>query len=299
MKPGGTGQRKFLGSPAPVKYPVHMGDARSTSLQRAALSNQELHVNAMVGLIPTMEMQQAKEKRVKTEKQAKLAEEANALRERQLKIRAYAKKAAATPIQDVPEVPETVFGVNEFLEWRGNVLYGSAEDEEFVARREADEAKKPFAVWLFKDGPPPTRMNCWESVLYSAFTAGIITKAYIKKAIQAHPDTGLPRFISAILKAPAGKIDPSLKGGYYDPEELKNKAIPAGNVVLFGSGSDHVALSSGPQARVDGSGFDHGIIELNNDTTGVERTTLEKAYEKRGYFAKGLAWGRLPALGDL
>ena len=158
----------------------------------------------------------------------------------------------------------------------------------------------PFYNWLFADGPPPTKMNCWESVLYAAFVAGVKDKAYLKKAIAIH-ESALT-LVTAILKNPAAQY--KLGTGEKLIDIPSSVVIPKGYVILFSEDGQHVALSTGtsePISRKDaqtnsGKTTGHGLVELDKSTNGIERSTVEDTMERNSPYRRMVSWGPLPAL---
>lgn len=242
-------------------------------------------------------MQSQKKDRLEKEAAHARATEDKKLRDRLRQQKAQKKYVEKldreNPIGTPEDPPEPVVGENEYLTWsEGSTLYKSGETDESAAAR---EKSKPFAAWLFQDGPAPIKMNCWEAVLYSASHAGLADKNYIKKAIRLPLGSQKPAFIDAIMKSPAGRIEGSGLEDY-KKEDLRKVSIPPGHVVIFGEGTEHVALSTGSVSGKDG-GNDHGILELDRTTDGVSRTTIEACSDKGGSpYRKKVSWGPLPTL---
>ncbi|HEX7330215.1 MAG TPA: hypothetical protein VF290_01870 [Pyrinomonadaceae bacterium] len=157
----------------------------------------------------------------------------------------------------------------------------------------AFRAQQPFYLWLFENQGEPTKMNCWEAVLYSAFKAGVKDKSYIKKAIVIEKANGeftfgAIRFVRAILKAPTKQIK---KKPSEDMVQLPDEAIPRGHVVLFGEDGQHVALSTGTLVMGE-----HGVLELDKLTGGVVASTVEEVMRRNSPYRSLVSWGPFPVL---
>ena len=120
------------------------------------------------------------------------------------------------------------------------------------------ELAKPFTKWLRTEGAPaPTKMNCWEAVLYAAHLTGLKSKSQITDAITRVKsgdlsggvmgqavDAAIPRFVRSILRAPAGRVvrPPDASGSV--PIDVPAHSLRRGHVVVFGWEGQHVALAT-------------------------------------------------------
>jgi hypothetical protein len=178
--------------------------------------------------------------------------------------------------------------MNEKIRWGGFVaLTGGSQ-----------ERNKPFYNWLYsKNAGCPNIMNCWEAVLYAACTAGLISKDYIKMAIQrfeASNEMGPPNFVSLILAQHVGKSF----------DNRNSYTTSTGHVVLFGEGGQHVALATGGKKQIQdqdceklyGRSIGSGIFELDKLTDGVIHSTIEDVMSRVTAYSKVITWGTLPSL---
>ncbi|MBC7500254.1 MAG: hypothetical protein H7315_07135 [Herminiimonas sp.] len=159
------------------------------------------------------------------------------------------------------------------------------------------EQGKPFHQWLFRKGPAPDRMNCWESVLYGAFRAGLIDKAAARNMIglvDHQTDAGslkICSFIKNILDraGQASTIVTNLAARSADHLDMRCIDIPAGHVVLFGEDGQHVALSLGANE----------VLELDSDSGGGDHqgrmaiSRIDTIMNKKAAYARQLAWAPL------
>ena len=103
-----------------------------------------------------------------------------------------------------------------------------------------------FTKWLNnKSDSKLTQANCWNSILYAAYQAQIITKEEIKNANNPiGQSSSTPMIVSKIVESPSGSI-------IFDDEDKKEKTkkrykkIPKGHIVILGKRGDHVCLSLG------------------------------------------------------
>ncbi len=160
------------------------------------------------------------------------------------------------------------------LRWNKCILlHGSVEEER----------EKPFFRWLVEgDNEPPLEMNCWEVVLYSAWLAGLMTRADIVKWIDFEGQTSVA-LVRRLLQEPEQMIQPG-EHGLVLPTDL---VIPAGFIVLFGDDGHHVALAAGAGQEV---------LELDHDTAGVQRSQVRDILANKPDYTGCLSWGPLPQL---
>ena len=147
------------------------------------------------------------------------------------------------------------------------------------------EAQKPFYAWLFLESAEPTKMNCWESVLFAASRARLCTKKDIKNLIMVQGSR--IALVENIVSSPAGTANGGEKRLYEIPSTT---IIPKGHVIVFGKEGQHVGLSNG---TVDGNG-EHGVLELDSDTGGVSANTVEGVARRKTAYGQNLYWGPLP-----
>ncbi len=184
-------------------------------------------------------------------------------------------------------------------EWGTKTPFYARRDDQRPALEQMESF--PFGKWLFYNGPPPTKMNCWEGVLYAAYRAGLIDKAYIRKAI--HVRNCEVRFVTAVMQNSRRHLVPTGDRNYVSPKQLANEVIPKGDIVVFGTGH-HVALSSGKTMPCDPEGtakhgvdYGHGIIELDKAAVGIKESTVEDTLKPQ--YASELSWGPMPTLAQL
>lgn len=155
------------------------------------------------------------------------------------------------------------------------------------------ESKKPFYNWLYENAEEPTKMNCWETVLFAAFKVGKLSKENIQSLINR--TGGATLLASEVIANANGEITkqdsnekilaPSDSNYFIQDEELANVDIPIGKVVVFGLYGQHVALSAGGNA----------IYENDSDPGNLVKSTLMAAIGRnRKEYGSHLSWGDLP-----
>ena len=101
--------------------------------------------------------------------------------------------------------------------------------------------------WLINDGPEPTKMNCWETVLYAAYRVGKIDKERVKFYLSQSRQFGssgvpeLAKFVRQGMHYPANP-------GRINQHNLNTHVIPnlsEGDIVMFGQKAEHVAIYVG------------------------------------------------------
>lgn len=159
--------------------------------------------------------------------------------------------------------------------------------------RKRMESKKPFYNWLYENAEEPTKMNCWETVLFAAFKVGKLSKENIQALINR--TGGATLLASEVIANANGEITkqnsnekilaPSDANYFIQDEELANVDIPIGKVVVFGLYGQHVALSAGGNA----------IYENDSDPGNLVKSTLMAAIGRnRKEYGSHLSWGDLP-----
>ncbi|MEV5705485.1 hypothetical protein [Actinoallomurus sp. NPDC052274] len=138
--------------------------------------------------------------------------------------------------------------------------------------------KNGFLTWLFEDGPEPgpsDTMNCWEAVLYTAYRAGLVDKAWLKQVhVNAHDAAAAARLcrryyarlLEQMCSGPRSRleIDPVTK--------ISTPDVPAGCVISMG-GTNHMVASLGTR---DDSGHQQVLSHWGG---GLKETTLDKLIE--------------------
>jgi hypothetical protein len=159
--------------------------------------------------------------------------------------------------------------------------------------RKRMEAYKPFYQWLYEKGEEPTKMNCWETVLFAAFKVGKLSKENIQALINR--TGGATLLASEVIANANGQLNkqnskdnahaPSDANYFIQDSELENVSIPIGKVVVFGLYGQHVALSAGGTA----------IYENDSDPGNLVKSTLAAAIGRnRREYGTHLSWGDLP-----
>jgi hypothetical protein len=101
--------------------------------------------------------------------------------------------------------------------------------------------------WLFNDGPEPTKMNCWETVLYAAYRVGKINKEQVKFYLSQSLQFGSPGVPKLANFVREGMHYPANLGSINQPD-LNTHVIPnlrEGDIVMFGQKAEHVAIYVG------------------------------------------------------
>lgn len=148
--------------------------------------------------------------------------------------------------------------------------------------------ENPFYRWLYKNEENPKNMNCYEVVLYTAVLAGIRTKRYVKKMIFLNPESGGPAFASKFNVSEIPRTG-MLRAKFFNEILPKTLVIPRGHVVLFGPNGEHVALSEG-KTKISNDSVHHLVLELDQNTNGVQSSSIEEITLKYSY----IGWGPLP-----
>lgn len=99
----------------------------------------------------------------------------------------------------------------------------------------------------------PTLTNCWNAILYAAFKAGLVDKAYIRRANEGRKEAVGPLLAQKIAASPQGCVRKNFQETDLETRqkafiaEVKEAApsIPRGSVVVFHSKGFHVCLSLG------------------------------------------------------
>jgi hypothetical protein len=196
-------------------------------------------------------------------------------------------------------IPDVRVSRDAYLTWGPQMLHRA--DDPLTSQW---GASTPFRQWLFYNGGPPTKMNCWEAVLYTAHKAELITKDYIKWAVHLPNQSNTPRFVLAVLKHYARELKPTPPSKVLTASDLSNEIIPRGYVIVFGPRGEHVALSTGKlllpkDDNGENADMDHGILELDADTNGVSENTIESVLARDRQYASRLTWGQMPTIDEL
>ena len=140
-------------------------------------------------------------------------------------------------------------------------------------------------------------MNCWESVLYGAFRAGLIDKTAAKNMIglvNHQTDAGslkICSFIKNILDRArqSSTIVTDLSARSAGHIDMRRIDIPAGHVMLFGEDGQHVTLSLGANE----------VLELDSDSGGGDQkgrmaiSRIDTIMNKKAAYVRQLAWAAL------
>jgi hypothetical protein len=135
-----------------------------------------------------------------------------------------------------------------------------------------------FARWVLAGGAQPNvmsgRINCWEMVLFGAFRSNFITFPRIQQIYNravANVRAGTARLVG-------DTVETELRGGnaehVFTPGDPNSPAPLAGDIVIFNTAANHVAISTG---TIAGNG-NHEVISLwaqPNNTSTVQRTSIE------------------------
>jgi Domain of unknown function (DUF4157) len=134
-----------------------------------------------------------------------------------------------------------------------------------------------FAVWM-RGGATPTatsRMNCWEAIMFAAFTAGLITTAALRKI---HKDAASAGEAAGSTTAYDAVIANALGLGSSKPLAALHPG--RGDIVFFNKTS-HVALSLGSRTAAG----EHEVVSLwvlppnpatQEFVSSIQRTTIEE-----------------------
>lgn len=158
----------------------------------------------------------------------------------------------------------------------GKLSWSGPSGPDSKGRIDTHGGENQFAIWM-RGGPRPTDtsgMNCWEMVLYAAYSANAITEEWLRTIhrlatgayrSESSPDEKQDAYYRVLSEAL----------GYSRAFPVKNGVpIPAGHIVFF-NGIEHVALSKG---TLNDHG-QHEIVSLwcvprKNDS--VQQTTIER-----------------------
>lgn len=189
----------------------------------------------------------------------------------------------------------------KYITWGGYSVF-KRKKKRIDQLRIAIEQEKPFGKWLTDPTTLPSKMNCWEVVIYAGFKAQLVSIEDIKKLIVfeeilAEEKDSLNQTLGSIGlvkkmfedKTRTTRIAPGPTS--WDVEYIKNIKIPAGYVVIFGGAGEHVALSLGGER----------IIELDRDSgtdSGgyITESALSDLFKRKPQYFKKLAWGPFPSL---
>ncbi|MCY6490791.1 eCIS core domain-containing protein [Leptolyngbya sp. GGD] len=194
-------------------------------------------------------------------------------------------------------LPSTKKNAEQYDASMEEALKKSGKSKDMAVAR-VEKSSTPLARWLYADGPEPSVVNCWESVLLAAFRIGMIDKKYIKSAL-VHKG-GRPRYVDVMMK---NKTKAVTRPANKQPRELYAvlDAIPAGMVVAFGEVPGHVALSTGKRVPIQneavrteiGAAEGNEILELDGGAAGLG--TVEEAMARnRSEYSAVVTWGALP-----
>ena len=115
-----------------------------------------------------------------------------------------------------------------------------------------------FAVWM-RGGAAPTsssKMNCWEAIMFAAFTAGLVTAAGLRKIHTDAAKAGVAESSTAAgVKAYDTVIANSL--GFGSSKPLAALHPGRGDIVFFNK-TKHVALSLGTRTAAG----EHEVVSL-------------------------------------
>jgi len=150
-------------------------------------------------------------------------------------------------------------------------------------------AESDFTRWLLADKPEPTdlsKMNCWEMILFGAFRARIVDKAWIRNTYQSAAAWTIRR--PDLATAPPAEIENQLCGVSstvtFKPtatEPGSPEPLP-GDIIIFNAIENHAAISLGKTMI----GGDHLVISLHASPAAphnqVEMTTLEQLLTDTG-----------------
>jgi hypothetical protein len=151
-----------------------------------------------------------------------------------------------------------------------------------VATTDPSKLDSDFGKWILAGGPEPNtttgKVNCWEMVMFSAFKGGFTTKARI---------TGI--YNEAVKQVKVGTrtfvgdtIEVELRRGneyVLDPKDPKTPDPLPGDIVIFSTAANHVAISRGTK---DGSGR-HKVVSHWPPPDGsykTKETTIEELLPK-------------------
>lgn len=182
----------------------------------------------------------------------------------------------------------------------------------------------PLFLWLTNESNIlPQRMNCWETVIFSFYLAGVINKDYM---VWANFRVKTPKILSGLegfgkktisfliecyknhdvyCNIKKTEISVSFKSPNKDfredrpwiPEDL---IVPRGRIVIFADGA-HVAISTGKSVKLGEKAkslfqrdYGHGILEIDGVTSGVTETTMEDIITVRRMYSTNYIIAPLP-----
>jgi len=104
-----------------------------------------------------------------------------------------------------------------------------------------------FTEWMNEaTDQEPKEANCWNAVLYAAYKAKLVDKAYIRRANEGGMSGSGAALALRIVNDPAGTV---VKGDHESHEDFIDRLsaanIPRGSVVVIGPLGQHVLLSQG------------------------------------------------------
>lgn len=177
------------------------------------------------------------------------------------------------------------------LRWRGGTG-ADASSGWRVDEATGDGFPNDMALWLHGKGPEPderSTMNCWDAILFSAYRAGVIDRAWIDHLytraarvtaenarqyfdpstndydIPFEPDrykigeeSTQTVFYDAVME---GMVSGPLQRYTVDPRTGAHPVIPLGHIVFFNGAGGHVALSLGTR---DGQGRQEVMSHWNS-----------------------------------
>ncbi len=139
-------------------------------------------------------------------------------------------------------------------------------------------SKSEFLNWILGSGPEPTnagKMNCWEMVLFGAYKGKFTTKSWIEKVYKEVAKKTTAATIST-------ELEKHLCGGaekVYDTTDSKSPEPLPGDILIFNTAANHVAISSGK------NGGKHEAISHWNPpgfTKTAQKTTIKKLLSHTG-----------------
>jgi hypothetical protein len=145
-----------------------------------------------------------------------------------------------------------------------------------------------FGVWM-RGGATPTassKMNCWEAIMFAAFTAGLTTAAALRKI---HADAASTGKAAGSIVAYANVIANSL--GFGSSVPLAALHPGRGDIVFFNK-TDHVALSLGSRTAAG----EHEVVSLwvlppnpatQHFVSFLQRTTIEELVRNMATYIGG------------